>query len=165
MNRLYQDFVTVALTEACRPLALHVGAQDRSRTLDREGDITLVPDLTLSRQGRVVLVADAKYKRLAVTGLPNADVYQALAYAVGFEVPAAVLVYPSVEAPRATHSIASVSKLVVVRTLDLNLDPDALLEQVAALATELAFFAPAESSRSSLDIMSIPDPQWRAVAC
>ncbi len=42
------------------------------------------PDIVISRHGRVVAVADTKYKVWGESdgSPPNADVYQALAYAV-----------------------------------------------------------------------------------
>ena len=112
--------------------------QDTRHVLDDDRVIRLKPDLVLERNGVPVMVGDAKYKRLEATGLPNADVYQALGYAVGLDLPAVTLIYPATEAARADHTITNAGVRIAVRTLDLALPSDLLLAQVAHLAEELA---------------------------
>lgn len=56
--------------------------------------LTMRPDVTLWRDGRPVRVVDAKWKTLPRESVVTADVYQALAYAVGVGVSEVVLVYP-----------------------------------------------------------------------
>jgi 5-methylcytosine-specific restriction enzyme subunit McrC len=92
----------------------------------------------MERNSVPVMVGDAKYKRLDVSGLPNADVYQALAYAVALGLPAAVLVYPVTEAAEEDHIITNAGVRIAVRTLDLSLSPGALLAKVARLAQEFS---------------------------
>jgi 5-methylcytosine-specific restriction enzyme subunit McrC len=138
MNLVFQDFVEVALGEASALFGVSVRGQDTRHALDDDRAIRLKPDLVLERNGVPTMVGDAKYKRLEINGLPNADVYQALAYAVGLNLPSASLIYPATEAAGADHTITNAGVRIVVRTLDLALAPDRLLAQVAQLAEELA---------------------------
>ena len=57
-------------------------------------DLTMRPDVVVERNGRPFLVVDAKWKRPRAGTLVQADVYQALAYAVSLSAPRTVLVYP-----------------------------------------------------------------------
>jgi 5-methylcytosine-specific restriction enzyme subunit McrC len=138
MNQVFQDFVEVALGEASARFGISVRGQDTRHALDHESVIRLRPDLVLERNGVPVMVGDAKYKRLDVAGLPNADVYQALGYAVGLDLLGVILIYPAIEAARADHMITNAGVRIAVRTLDLALPSDALLAQVAQLSKELA---------------------------
>jgi 5-methylcytosine-specific restriction enzyme subunit McrC len=140
MNRLFEDFVTISLHEALAPHGIVLHGQDTRHTLDERERIRLKPDLLLEARGRPVLVGDAKYKRLDVAGLKNADVYQALAYAVALKLPAAALIYPSVES-RDDHIVRHAGVHVLVRTLDLSQDGPVLLAEVQTLAAELAQYA------------------------
>ncbi len=137
MNQVFQDFVQIALGEASALFGISVKGQDTRHALDGDRIIRLKPDLVLERHGVPVMVGDAKYKRLDITGLPNADVYQSLAYAVGLGLPATFLIYPVTEAAQTNHTITNAAVRVAVRTLDLALQPDLLLAQVAGLAKEL----------------------------
>lgn len=138
MNKVFQDFVEVSLAEALAPFGISIRAQDTRHALDIGGDIRLKPDLVLESRGQPILVADAKYKRLELKGLPNADIYQALAYAVGLNLESSILVYPATEAAGADHVIRNTGTRVMVRTLDLALESHLLLGQVTQLATETA---------------------------
>jgi 5-methylcytosine-specific restriction enzyme subunit McrC len=138
MNEVFQDFVEVALSEASAPLGVSVRGQDTRHALDHARAVRLKPDLVMERNSVPVMVGDAKYKRLDVSGLPNADVYQALAYAVALGLPAAVLVYPVTEAAEEDHIITNAGVRIAVRTLDLSLSPGALLAKVARLAQEFS---------------------------
>lgn len=152
MNKVFQDFVEVALGEALASFGISVRGQDTRHGLDVAGDIRLKPDLVLESRGQPILVADAKYKRLELKGLPNADIYQALAYAVGLNLGSAVLVYPATEAARADHVVRNTGTRVMVRTLDLALESHLLLGQVLQLATEAALNASVATSPVSRSI-------------
>jgi 5-methylcytosine-specific restriction enzyme subunit McrC len=137
MNRVFEDFVSVALTGALRAHGVTVQLQHTGRHLDRERLILLRPDITLWRAGRCIGVVDAKYKRLADERFPNADAYQMLAYCSGFGLRDGTLVYahdPD-EAERTHHLVGGTT--ISVRTVDVEAEPDKLLRQVDALATAL----------------------------
>ncbi|CAM5254743.1 hypothetical protein SALBM217S_08812 [Streptomyces griseoloalbus] len=82
MNQLFEDFVTVALSEALKEHGLTARLQD-THHLDTAGLVRIRPDLVVrTRDGRTpVAVVDAKYKVEKGDGRLNADLYQALAYA------------------------------------------------------------------------------------
>ena len=81
MNAVFQEFVTVALREALAVSAQAFGERAIS-SLDRGGEVSLRPDLVWRDGGRDRLfVGDAKYKKTSLaTKVPNADLYQLLAY-------------------------------------------------------------------------------------
>jgi 5-methylcytosine-specific restriction enzyme subunit McrC len=138
MNRVFEDFLSVALTEALRPHGVSVRLQHAGRHLDRERLIPLRPDITVWRAGRCVAVVDAKYKRLADARFPNADAYQMLAYCTGFALRDGTLVYahdPGEE--NRTHHVVGGDTTVRVRTVDVQAEPGELLRQVDALAATL----------------------------
>lgn len=68
---------------------LRVGSPEPGRP-----DLHLRPDVLVEQCGKPAAVVDAKWKRLARTGLPTDDIYQVLAYAAALGAPRAVLVYP-----------------------------------------------------------------------
>ncbi len=95
MNVVFQEFVTRALREELG-LSEHAfpsdrGLQRRMPSLDTNGTVTLKPDLSWWESGRCVFVGDAKYKRVRDGSVPNADPYQALAYATALDLPGALL--------------------------------------------------------------------------
>jgi hypothetical protein len=70
MNRVFEDFVSIALTEALRAHGVAVRLQHTGCHLDQERLIPLRPGITLWRDGRCVGVVDAKYKRLTDERFP-----------------------------------------------------------------------------------------------
>ena len=136
MNQVFQEFVTIALREC---LAL---SEDRFRSddrlsgkyridLDEAGLVRLKPDLSWWDGGVCTFVGDAKYKRTKDERVPNADLYQMLAYATALDLPGGLLVYAEgdVEGGPSTqdHWIRHAGKHVHVVTLDLA-EPIARLE-------------------------------------
>lgn len=119
MNDVFQRFITRALREA-------LGSSEREfgeryiRTLDEGGKVHLKPDLVWQRSGRVVLVGDAKYKRVQDDRVPNADLYQLLAYATALDLSGGLLVYAKGEADVATHTVRHTGKRLDVMALDLG---------------------------------------------
>ena len=79
MNKVFQEFVTVALREAIG-LSESVFRERQVDSLDVDGRVHLKPDLTWWLGGRCVFVGDAKYKNVTGERVPNADLYQMLAY-------------------------------------------------------------------------------------
>lgn len=138
MNRVFEDFVSVALREGLRPYGGHVGFQ-RGSHLDVGHALPIRPDITWGSVGRPLAVIDAKYKSIANATMPNADAYQMLAYCIAYKRPSGFVVYAhdSGEQPR-QHTIRHSGHVIDVRTLDVSKEPDELLDDVAGLAEDIA---------------------------
>lgn len=97
------------------------------------------PDVVwLDADGRPVAVVDAKVKAERPSGFPNADVYQALAYATTLGLDAAHLVYAGGNEPVQAYVARGSGVRIHAHALDLAQPPGMLLEQVAALAQVIA---------------------------
>lgn len=141
MWSVFEDFVTVALTEA---LSHHPGRTQRqlSTHLDEPapgrswGDVRMNVDVVhCDPWGRPLVVYDAKYKAASPGGqYANADHYQMLAYCTALRVPVAWLVYAQGEGAPVARSIRHTDVTVVEYPLDLAADPLDLLLQVDRLA-------------------------------
>ena len=137
MNRVFEDFLSVALTEALRAHGVSVRLQHTGRHLDRARLIPLRPDITVWRAGRCIAVVDAKYKQLTDERFPNADAYQMLAYCTGFGLGDGTLIYAHDPGQNdRTHQLIG-GTTIRVRTVDVEAEPDELLRQVDVLATAL----------------------------
>jgi 5-methylcytosine-specific restriction enzyme subunit McrC len=136
MNKVFEDFVVIALREA-----LHVSAEtlrtQAPLTLDEAGKVVVYPDLSWWQRGRCTMVADVKYKRIAAAGIQHPDIYQMLAYTVASGLPHGTIIYAKGEVDEVTHHIRAVGKTIEIATLDLEADPDMLLRQIAQLGTRL----------------------------
>src|SRR5262249_8633664 len=86
MNKVFEDFVSVAVREAMRPFGGEVRAQWRG-WLDRDRQLVIKPDITWWSGERCLAIADAKYKALELKSMPNADAYQMLAYCTALGLP------------------------------------------------------------------------------
>ena len=135
MNVVFQEFVTVALREA-------LGLTERTfgecgiGSLDAGGRIRLEPDLVWRDGASCVFVGDAKYKRIRDERIPNADLYQLLAYATALGLPGGLLVYAQDDDEResATYIVRNSGKRLEVAALDLNGTLDQARARVAQLA-------------------------------
>ena len=146
MNKLFEDFVTVALREALRAHGLTARLQDPHH-LDVAGLVGMRPDLVVrTGDGRTpIAVVDAKYKVTRGDGLPHADLYQALAYATVLGLGEAHLVYPGGDQQRRSHEVRGTAagprgRGVVIHQhgLDLSREPDHHLMAVQEVAGQLA---------------------------
>jgi 5-methylcytosine-specific restriction enzyme subunit McrC len=140
MEDVFEDFVVAALAEA---LAHRPGAVETQYKafLDEESNggprVRMAVDVALLRGGKPVALADAKYKAEHGQGkYPNADKYQALAYCTALNVSRAWLVYAQGGRPVERKVKNSVVRLVDW-PIDLSLRPSEILEQVAALASDI----------------------------
>ena len=131
MNRVFQEFVTVALREALGVSAHSLGEQPIC-SLDDEGGVSLKPDLVWRIGPRCVFVGDAKYKRID-TGIPNADLYQLLAYTTALGLPGGMLIYAHGERKPATYTVRHCGKRLEVAAVDLSGTLDDTLAQVKDL--------------------------------
>ena len=136
MNVVFQEFVTVALREA-----LGVSADAlKERTipsLDQGDLVQLRPDLVWRQGSSYAFVGDAKYKNITGSHVPNADIYQLLAYVTSLDMSGGMLIYAKGEADTATYQVRHSRKRLVVAALDLSYSLDKILEDVRRLAGEV----------------------------
>ncbi len=139
MPALFERFVHRVFSRLMSPEGLTVGEQDRSYVLDRGGRVPLRPDLVIRSGTEVVGIADLKYKVWDAQGgsPPNADVYQALAYALAAGLDRAHLLYVSGDVTPAEFEIASAQKTVVAHTVDLSGTPQAIIDSVHRVGREI----------------------------
>lgn len=140
MWRVFEDFLTVALSDALRPYGGRSRRQDDKHHLDRDRRVQLKPDLVYyGADEQPVAVVDAKYKIESKPGEYEKDLYQMLAYCTVLGVRTGHLVYAAGDTEPRVHRIAGSSGIQIVETaLDLTSPPAALLAQIADLARRLA---------------------------
>ena len=133
MNTLFQEFLTVALRETLG-LTERVFRGKNIDTLDVDGKVKLRPDLTWWHGRDCQFVGDAKYKGIENESVPNADLYQLLAYVTALNLPGGLLVYAQGEAETAALSVRHSDKRLEVAALNLGGSLDAVLKRVDVLA-------------------------------
>ena len=153
MNEVFQGFITRALRESLgvtdRTFRADAGLPRRRIPLDRRGRISLRPDLTWW-DGRVcTFVGDAKYKRIDTQSVPNADLYQILAYATALDLPGGLLVYAKGEAESVKHEVRHVGKRLEVAAVDLAGSIEDLHAAIDCLAQRVRSLR-AEARRTAL---------------
>ena len=136
MNVVFQEFVTQALREALGVSDRTFRADDRipSVFLDEAKRVRLKPDLSWWDGQTCTFVGDAKYKRISGEQVPNADLYQLLAYATALDLPGGLLIYAQGEAERAVHQVRYAGKRLEIAALDLSGTIDELLADIDKLA-------------------------------
>lgn len=137
MNVVFQRFVTRALREALGVSDRTLRSDDelgRSRiSLAEDGRIRLKPDLSWWDGPRCTFVGDAKYKHIK-SNVPNADLYQLLAYATALDLPGGLLIYAKGERRPASYRVRHAGKYLEIAEVDLTSDADALLFRMRKLA-------------------------------
>ena len=140
MNKVFQEFITVALREALRLSEREFGECFVS-SLDKplpgeKGRISLKPDLVWRDGSSVVFVGDAKYKRIRDERIPNADLYQLLAYTTALNLPGGLLVYAQDEDEResATYTVRRSGKRLGVVALDISGTLEEVLARIGVVA-------------------------------
>ncbi len=142
MNKVFQQFVTRALREALGESGRTLRADDKVvGTLDVGGKIKLKPDLSLWEGEECTFVGDVKYKRTDRNDpkntdpkIPNADLYQALAYAIALGLPGALLIYAKGEADPSPYCVLHAGKRLEVTAIDLAGCTGAIRASIAELA-------------------------------
>ena len=81
-----------------------------------------------------MFAGDAKYKNVGGERIPNADLYQLLAYTTALDLPSGLLIYAEGEADTATYEVRNAGKRLEVTALDLSGTLDDVLWQVGELA-------------------------------
>ena len=137
--KVYEDFVGSVMQATLRPNGFEVDLQVSDWRLDSEGKVRMRPDIVMSRNGRVVAVADTKYKVWGESdgSPPNADIYQALAYAVTADVPEVHLLYVSGDVEPRRYRIPATGTTVVAHSVDVSGSPEELLLRVGELGLRL----------------------------
>ena len=137
MSTLFQEFVTEAIRAALgvsdQVLCSDKGIPRRA-TLDQAGQVRLKPDLSWWDGSTCMFVGDAKYKNVTGESVPNADLYQLLAYATALDLPGGLLVYAKGEADIGTYHVRRSGKRLHVAALDLSGTFDQIVKQVGTLA-------------------------------
>jgi 5-methylcytosine-specific restriction enzyme subunit McrC len=136
MAAVFENFVIAALRESLVVSAQSFpqGALGRRLHLDNEQGIPLKPDLSWWIGNSCVFVGDCKYKRATAEGIPNADLYQLLAYTTALDLDDGLLVYAAGEHPGGVHTVRFSGKRLRITTLDLSGDPSAVLAQIDTLS-------------------------------
>lgn len=139
MNKVFEDFVVVALRDALQvsDRVLVQGAQGRRLRFDVAGRIALLPDLSLWSGQSCRFVGDVKYKRVRSDAFPNADLYQLAAYAIATNLPSGTLIYAAGEEDPVIHEVVHLGKRLETVALDLVVPPKELLQQLADLAQRI----------------------------
>jgi 5-methylcytosine-specific restriction enzyme subunit McrC len=139
MNRVFEDFVTVALREELRLSATSFpqGARRHSLWLDAKHRVRLRPDLSWWENGQCVFVGDVKYKRVQVAEIEHPDVYQLLAYTIASGLPGGLLIYAADEAAPVEHQIPLAGKRLRIATLDVRGTPAEIGTRVTSLARHI----------------------------
>lgn len=160
MHELFERYVTVQARRALAPLGLEVIAQGGFENCLgewRPGEICLGrvfrtrPDILVRRQGRVVAVVDTKWKALSADpldrrhGVPQADVYQLMAYARLYCCDRLLLFYPAshgdVDGKIHTHGIAHGRERLDIATISLEAGGGSTRERLREL---ICYHAPNE---------------------
>ena len=140
MNEVFQQFVTRKLREVMgasentlvsEPIVVFAVDEDRKKEIK--------PDLSWwdGERDRYTFVGDAKYKRIDDRAIPNADIYQALAYATAFNLPGALLAYAKGEAEPASYRVCHADKRIEVVAVDLTGEIAAIDKSIAELAERI----------------------------
>ncbi|MFD3309431.1 McrC family protein [Streptomyces sp. NPDC058694] len=138
MNKLFEDFVTVALREAFRGTGHTARLQDPHH-LDTAAEIRMKPDFVLyGADGSPCAVVDAKYKVEKRDGYPDADLYQMLAYCTALGLREGHLVYAKGNASHAAHQVRHAGIVIHQHALDLDQEPAGLLIDIGSVAQRLA---------------------------
>ena len=133
MNTLFQEFLTVALRETLG-LTERVFREKNIDTLDVDGKVKLRPDLTWWHGRECQFVGDAKYKGIENESVPNADLYQLLAYVTALNLPGGLLIYAQGKAETATYTVRNSGRRLEVAALNLGGSLDAVIKRVDVLA-------------------------------
>jgi 5-methylcytosine-specific restriction enzyme subunit McrC len=137
MNKVFENFVTIALGESMRRHGGELRDQVTEKGLSQH--IALKPDLAWHRNGAWEAVLDVKYKPLYGESFPNGDAYQMLAYTLAYELDKGWLIYAREPGQQSVeHVIPSAGKTLVVTALDVAREPDHLLADVDSLADRIA---------------------------
>lgn len=131
MNQVFEKFVVRSLRHELNLTRSELRTQ-HAEPLDRNKRVWLKPDLSWWESGVCSFVGDAKYKRID-DRIPNADLYQLLAYATALDLPGGLLVYAQGAEGR-TYRVRHADKRLEVFAFDLSGTRQELMDRVGQLA-------------------------------
>jgi 5-methylcytosine-specific restriction enzyme subunit McrC len=131
--KVFEDFVSKSLGGELEAVGGTCVAQ-RLEWLDSDHAVELRPDLTWLQDGDPIAVIDAKYKAEKPSGIPNADIYQMLAYCTALTLPDGHLVYAKGNETERSTTIRNSGVEIRIHTVDLDAPPSSLLEQTDRIA-------------------------------
>ena len=139
MNVLFQEFVTRALREDLNvsEQTLRADKGVGNLTLDETGKVSIQPDLSWWESGTCKFVGDAKYKNISGKSVPNADLYQLLAYATALDLPGGLLIYAKGEASLASYKVWHADKRIEVTEVDLSMPLDKILKRIQRIGRRI----------------------------
>lgn len=152
MATVFEDFVTTALTEALSKYPGQTMAQYETYLDEEDGcpnakRVRMYVDVVHEIRRLPALIFDAKYKAASISGYPNADHYQMLAYCTALRLPMAWLVYAGSGFSR-KRGIRNSDISIVEFPIDVSQRPELLLARVQLLA-DLAHQAQESSAKLS----------------
>lgn len=141
MWRIFENFISAETTRVLEDRSGAVETQLTGWSLDEAQHIALRPDLVWMSGGNVVAAIDAKYKSLAPSNAPNADVYQMLAYCIRFGLADGHLIYArGVNRPQ-LHRIVGSDVKIHCHSIELNQEPEELLASVEEIGSRISHLA------------------------
>lgn len=149
MNVVFEAFLYRALLEKLRLSEKVFPRGNAALRLDIKRRVTLRPDLTWWQYGRCIFVGDAKYKRLTQPDGVHGDLYQLLAYAIAADLPGGLLVYAHSTDQPITHDVINIGKTLVVESIDISGEPEAILAEVDRIAAIVRSLATHTSENSA----------------
>ncbi|OKI08112.1 restriction endonuclease [Streptomyces sp. CB02923] len=139
MNKVFEDFVCVALNNALAPYGGRGVLQAKNVHLDEEAAVRMRPDFVwYGESGVPAAVADAKYKVGTPEGYPDADLYQMLAYCTALGLREGHLVYAKGSAPHAGHHVRRSGVMLHQHAVSMGAPSAVLLAEIRALAERMA---------------------------
>jgi 5-methylcytosine-specific restriction enzyme subunit McrC len=139
MNKVFEDFVTVAFRDAMRSHGGAVRDQVKPFSLDEGNRLRLKPDLSWWSGERCLAILDAKYKAIDDGIMRHDDAYQMLAYCVSYGLSRGYLIYARDSGQESrTHVVRNLGPEIIVTAVDVEKEPEEVLAQVEALAARVA---------------------------
>ncbi len=83
-------------------------------------------------------MGDIKYKNISDSRVPNADLYQLLAYTTALDLPGGILIYAKGEADETTFTVRFAGKQLEIFALDLAGTLEDILDRIDRLACKIA---------------------------
>ncbi len=129
MNVLFQEFLVQALRETLR-VSENTLRSEVTVPFDEDSKVNLRPDLSWWESEDCKFVGDAKYKNITDRKVPNADLYQLLAYATALDLPGGLLIYAKGEASLGSFKVRHADKWLEVVEVDLSKPLNIILNRV-----------------------------------
>jgi 5-methylcytosine-specific restriction enzyme subunit McrC len=133
MNKVFERFVEAVVAFEARRAGYRLERQARRRLTQ---SVLMRPDLVLTHGGRDLAVGDAKYKELAPTNWPHADLYQLLAYCDALQLPRGLLIYADSRRPR-SEIVEGVNVELEIVGIDIEGDHREVLARAGSAARRL----------------------------